>query len=324
MGVAAEFVNQFVEPLDSFLANGVSELATAISGPLIVGATLYIVIFGILIVLGYVRAPISDFIINVFKVTVLIGLCTNADVYTIYVKNFFFTALPDGISAVIGHVPGSTTPSSDVSSGAIFDGVINQVIKLSAELYAQWTWDNWYPLLVAFLLLIGLVPIGALLAIVLLAKVGLTLLLVLGPIFIALYMFNATSSFTSSWISGLATFVSLQVLSVVFIALLMSILNKFLTDANNLDGVDQVAATIRLVGLFVISMVLALLLPQIAAQLAGSGIRAGSGMIHQGVSGARQLAGGTGGVAGRGAMAGLRWGYGKATGRGSGGSIKQR
>ena len=72
------------------------------------------------------------------------------------------------------------------------------------------------------------------------------------------------------------------------------------------------------------SMVLALLLPQIAAQLAGSGIRAGSGMIHQGVSGARQLAGGTGGVAGRGAIAGLRWGYGKATGRGSGGSIKQR
>lgn len=322
MGIAADFVNEFVEPLDTFITNGVSELARAIEGPLIAGATLYIVIFGILIVLGYVRAPISDFIANVFKITILVALCTNVDTYTAYVKDFFFADLPDGISSAIGHVPGSDTPASDVSSGAVFDTIIDQLINLIYDVYRQWSWDNWFPLLVVTLLGLGLIPVAALLAVVLFAKVGLTLLIVLGPIFIALYLFNATSSFTASWISGLATFAALQVLAIAFIALLTSIVSGFLSDAQDLEGVQQINAALRLVGLFVISMALALLLPQIAAQLAGGGIRAGGGIIHQGIAGARRVSGAAGHTAGRRALAGIRGGYDRIARR-SGGTITQ-
>lgn len=322
MGVAADFVEQFLEPLDSFMTEGISSLASAIEGPLTVGATLYIVIFGILIVLGYVRAPISDFIVNVFKITILVALCTNVDTYTTYVKDFFFTDLPDGLSGVFSSGAGSGTAPSDVSSGAAFDDVMNQIILLGTQIYEQWSWDDWYPLLVGALVLLGLIPVAALLAIVILAKVGLTLLLVVGPIFIALYLFNATSSFTSSWLSGLVTFVALQVLAVIFIALLMSILSTLVEDANNLKGGEQIAAGLRMVGIYVVAMILALLLPQIAAQLAGSGIRAGGGLIHQGVNSTRTMANMARRGVGRGAMAGIRWGYNRASGR-SGGSITQ-
>ena len=73
---AAEFVSKFSEPLEKFMTQGVSQLAEAVKGPLYTGATLYIVTFGILILLGYIRAPISDFVANVFKIAVVVLLAT--------------------------------------------------------------------------------------------------------------------------------------------------------------------------------------------------------------------------------------------------------
>ena len=316
---AADCVTKFSQPLESFMTQGVSQLAAAVKGPLYAGATLYIVIFGILILLGYIRAPIQDFVVNVFKITLVILLATKVGEYNFYVKELFFKHIPDGISSAIGQIPGSSTSAASVSSGDAFDTVANQLIVFATTLYEQWTWDDWYPLVAAFLVLLGLIPIAALLAVVLLAKVGLTLILVLGPIFIALYLFRPTQSFTSAWVSALVNFVALQVLSMLFITLLMSILTGFVKDSQALSGGAQIAAAFSIIVIFVLALILAIYLPAISSQLAGGGFQVGAGIINAGVSGSRVAAN----AFRAGAQSGLKWGWNKLNSGRSGGSIQK-
>lgn len=311
---AADFVTKFSEPLENFMTQGVSQLAAAVKGPLYAGATLYIVVFGILILLGYIRAPIQDFVVNVFKITLIVLLATKVGEYNFYVKDLFFKHIPDGISNAIGQIPGSNTSASSVANGNAFDNVADQLILFATTLYEQWTWDDWYPLVAAFLVLLGLIPIAALLAVVLLAKVGLTLILVLGPIFIALYLFRPTQSFTSSWMSALVNFVALQVLSMLFITLLMSILTGFVKEAQALSGGAQIAAAFSIILIFVLALILAIYLPAISSQLAGGGFQIGAGLINSGINITRSTASGA-------ARGTAKWGLNKIRGLGRGNTV---
>lgn len=316
---AADFVTKFSEPLEKFMTAGITSLASAVQGPLYAGAFLYIVIFGILILLGYIKAPIQDFVINVFKITLIYLLVTKTSEYNFYIKDLFFNYLPNGISSAIGQVPGSATSASNVTNGNAFDTVFNQLIDFSALVYKQWTWDNWYPLVASCIVLLGLIPISALLGIVLLSKVGLSLILVLGPVFIALYLFRPTQSFTTAWVSALVNFVTLQILAITFVTLLMSIMTDFVKNTNGLTGGAQLGAAFSIILIFVLALVLALHLPAISSQLAGGGFQIGAGLISAGVNGSRATAN----AAKTGAQKGIQKGLAKLASARSGGSMKK-
>lgn len=292
MGLAADFVSQFVDPLDSFVTEGVSNLAGALEGPLYAGATLYIVIFGILVVLGYVRAPIQDFVINVIKIVIIVTLVTQVGEYNFYVKDLFFTQLPDGISQALGQVQGSSTSPQAVQSGAAFDTLVTQVLSLAEEIRKEGSWRNWYPIIMAvvFGVVASIVSI-ILLALVLFAKVALALVLVIGPIFIALALFRVTQPFFSSWLAAAVNFVLLQVLVLALITLMVSILTDFISSASGQDLGTQIVMAYRVLGLFALSIYLALQIPDIAARISGGGLALGSGLTHAAISAVARFAG---------------------------------
>jgi len=319
---ASEFVKDFTEPLEKFITNGVSKLADALMGPLYAGATLYIAIFGILIVLGYVRAPVQDFVINVLKITIVVLLVSKIDQYNYYVTKLFFEYIPDGINSAIIQVSKDDSFSPQkIANGSAFDTVVDNIITFATTLYKKWTWDDWYPLIATLLVLFGLIPTATLLAVALLAKLGLTLLLALGPVFISLYLFRSTQSFTAAWINALANFVILQVLAFAFVTLLMNIMNGFIEKSQALEGGAQIAAALSLVLTFVLSLILVIQLPAISSQLAGSGFQIGAGLIHAGLNATKAAAAKSTGAAGRGLGAAAKWGMNKA--RGSGGSMEK-
>lgn len=151
MGIAADIVTDFVDPIDKFMTSGVTGLAGALKGPLTAGATLYIAIFGILILLGYVRAPVQDFVVNTLKIVFIVALVTQVDNYNFFVKDLFFTQLPEGLSAALGKVPNINTSASEISNGSAFDTVINQVISIADNIRKNGSWRNIYPIAVASL-----------------------------------------------------------------------------------------------------------------------------------------------------------------------------
>jgi len=303
---ASQFVEKFTEPLEKFITDGVSGLASALQAPLYAGATLYIAIFGIMIVLGYIRVPIQDFLINVIKIVIIVLLVSKVDKYNEYVTKLFFEYIPDGITVAITQAGGKFS-ANDITNGSAFNTVVDNIIQFAYLLYKKWTWDDWYPLIAAIFVIFGLIPTAALLAVSLLAKLGLALLLALGPVFIALYMFRTTQSFTSAWISGLANFVILQILAFAFVTLLMNIMNGFIEQSKQLEGGAQVASALSLVLTFALSLILVIQLPAIASQLAGSGFQIGAGIINSGVNATKKSAQ----APVKGGVAAAKWSYNK-------------
>lgn len=298
MTIAADVVESFVEPLEQFMEQGVSNLASALSGPMTAGATLYIVIFGIMIILGYVRAPISDFVINVIKITIIVGLVTTASEYNDYVKQLFFVDLPEGLSDALGTVPGSTASASAIQSGSAFDTVINQAIKIGNEISAQGNWRNWYPIIISVIFsAIALIVTMVLLAIFLYAKVALSLILVLGPIFIAMLLFRVTQPIFSAWLGAVLNFVVLQVLAVALITLMVSIITNYLNQSSGQDVAMQVVMAYRVIGLFALSLYLGINLPEIAARISTGGLALGGGITKAAIDGLRKIPGAGGAAA---------------------------
>lgn len=292
MTIAADVVESFVEPLDNYITQGVSNLAGALSGPLMMGATLYIVIFGIMIVLGYVRAPIADFVINVIKISLITALVTQVTNYNFFVKDFFFVQLPEGLSSALGAVPGSTASADSVQSGSAFDVVINQAIAIGDEISSQGNWRNWYPIIISVVFnAIALIVTMVLLAIFLYAKVALSLILVLGPIFIAMILFRVTQPIFSAWLGAVLNFVLLQVLSVALITLMISIITNYLKQSSGQDLAMQIVMAWRVMGLFALSIYLGLSLPEIAARISTGGLALGGGITRAAIEGLKKIPG---------------------------------
>ncbi|NNU63378.1 type IV secretion system protein [Ochrobactrum soli] len=280
MGLAADIVTDFIDPIDKFITSGVSNLAGELKGPLIAGAALYLVVFGILILLGYVRAPLQDFVVNALKIAFIVALVTQVGNYNYYVKDLFFTQLPEGINSALGKVPGTSFNAAEISNGAAFDRVVDQILSIGKTMAQEGSWRNIYPIFVSiFYTVVAMLVIMVLLAIVLFAKVALALVLVVGPIFICLLLFRVTQPFFSSWLAAAANFVLLQVLVMATITLLVSIINNYLTSASGQNPGAQIIMAWRMLGLFALSLYLALQLPDIAARISGGGLALGGGII---------------------------------------------
>lgn len=280
MGLAVDIVSGFIDPIDKFISSGAGSLAGELKGPLTAGAALYLVVFGILVLLGYVRAPLQDFVVNALKITFIVALVTQVGNYNFYVKDLFFTRLPEGLSSALGHVPGTSISAGEISNGEAFDRVVDQVLAIADNIRKEGSWSNIYPIAVASIYsFVALIVAMILLAIVLYAKVALALVLVVGPIFIAMLLFRVTQPFFSSWLAAAANFVLLQVLVMATITLLVSSAENYLKSASGQDLGTQILMAWRMLGLFALSLYLALQLPDVAARISGGGLALGGGII---------------------------------------------
>lgn len=292
MAVASSVISSFVEPLQSYINEGSSSVAQAVQGPLTVGAGLYIVIFGIMILLGYVRAPISDFVINIIKISIIVLIVTEVDTYNTYVTDLFFVQLPEGIGAAVGGMSGGSMDSAGITSGSAFDEIINRSIQISEDIAAEGSWRDWYPYLVAaFYMALAIVVSMVLLAIYIFGKVALALVLVLGPLFITLLLFRVTQPFFSSWLAAAANFVLLQVLAIALIGMMISLLQEFIDSAEASAWYEDFVLAIRLAGLFALTLYLGLQLPSIAARLSGGGLALGGGIAQAAINAAMKVPG---------------------------------
>jgi type IV secretion system protein VirB6 len=276
--LASDFIMKFSKPLEHFMSQGVLSLTEALKGPLRALLVLYIVLFGLLILLGYIQSPIHAFVLNIVKLVLILSLVTHVEDYNRYVIQWFFQDIPTFITQALGQVS-----SPNISNGDAFNVITENLIQFSLDLYKKGSWTEWQTFFASILVLFGLVPIGLLLGIVLLAKVGLTLVLVLGPVFISLVLFRQTQGFTFAWINTLVNFIVLQVLSVVFCSLLISILKDFISSYKDIPDGNEIKTAMSLVMVYVVSFMLTCFLPRIASQLSASGFQMGSELIQSGM-----------------------------------------
>src|SRR5580658_7189727 len=96
----------------------------------------------------------------------------------------------------------------------------------------------------AVYLIVGLTAIYAMFLLVL-SRIALSILLALGPLFIALLFFETTKRFFESWIAQLANYAFVSILTVLVAALMMTLVSTAAQQAASAGGGIQIAQAVR-------------------------------------------------------------------------------
>ena len=273
-----EFLKEFEQPITQFVSNAVQNVSSYVDAPLRVAVMLYVVIYGIAVMRGAIQEPILDFAWRSIRIVAVLLLATNAASYQQYVTGVFFDSLPKEISSAIAG------GGLDMKSGQPFDQMLNKGVEVATRIYEQAGITNIAPALIAAILLVFTAVSGFLqFAIMLYAKVGLALVLALGPIFISLMLFEATRTFGEAWTRQLANFVILHVLVVALIGLMLTTVGHFVDKygANATTGGQLIVGAVAISAVLGLAAYIALQLPEIAGALAGGGASLAAHMLNR-------------------------------------------
>lgn len=254
---------QFKAPLETFVSDGTSNVSEWISGPLTAAVTLYVVLYGYLVLRGSVQEPILDFAFRAIKLAIIVMLVRDADEYQTYVTDIFFEGLPREISQALnaGAAPSAST----------FDSLLDKGHACAKEIWARASWPVDVVTGIGGMMVIGASFIVAAIGYIvsLYARLALAIVLAIGPVFVALAMFQATRRFTEAWFGQLANFVILQVLVVAVGSLLITCIDTTFTAIEGYSDVlmrPTALCAICLAALYVFYQ-----LPNIASALAAGG-----------------------------------------------------
>ncbi|MEX2693309.1 type IV secretion system protein [Rhizobium mongolense] len=254
---------QFKSPLETFISSGSANIATWVSGPLTAALTLYVVLYGYLVLRGSVQEPILEFAFRAMKLAIIVMLVRNASEYQTYVTGLFFETLPKEISEALN--------SGTAPSASTFDSLLDKGQKGAQEIWGRASWPVDIVTGIGGMMVIGASFIVAAIGYIvsLYARLALAIVLAIGPIFIALAMFQPTRRFTESWIAQLANFVILQVLVVAIGSLLITCVDTTFTAIESYS--DVLMRPIALCAICLAALYVFYQLPGIASALAAGG-----------------------------------------------------
>lgn len=254
---------QFKTPLETFVSDGTSNISDWVSGPLTAAVTLYVVLYGYLVLRGSIQEPILDFAFRAIKLSIIVMLVKNADNYQTHITNIFLDVLPREISQALntGAAPSAST----------FDSLLDKGQSSAREIWARGSWPVDVVTGVCGTMVIAasfvVAAIGYIIS--LYARLALAIVLAIGPIFVALAMFQSTRRFTEAWIGQLANFVILQVLVVAVGSLLITSIDTTFTAIEGYS--DVLMRPTALCASCLSALYVFYQLPGIASALAASG-----------------------------------------------------
>jgi len=260
-----EFIDgQFKQPLETFVSDGTLNIAEWVTGPLTAAVTIYIVLYGYLVLRGSVSEPVLEFVFRAIKLAIIVLLVKNAGEYQKYVTNVFFDFLPREVSQALNS---GTTPSAST-----FDGLLDKGQASATDIWSRASWpvDIVTGVGGMMVIVVSFLVAGLGYVVSLYARLALAIVLAIGPIFVAFAMFQSTRRFTEAWIGQLANFVVLQVLVVAVGSLLISCIDSTFTAIDGYSDVLMRPTALCAIG--IAALYVFYQLPGIASALAAGGV----------------------------------------------------
>lgn len=259
--------------LDLFLNERLSNVVDVVRGPLAAGLVIYIVLFGFMVMRGIISEPWGELFARMVKLCVLYMAATTV-AYSEWITNPLCHGMPDAIAqALAGKTIGT--------AGAVFDQYFSQVddvirlIRAEAETYLDI--NPWKLVLLTLAIVIyALAGLSAAIgfAITIFAKVALAVIIALGPIFVALALFEPTRRFFHGWLGQAFNYLVLMAVIIAITTLVADLGASALAEAETKSDVT-IAAVIFAVYLF-LGTIFFFQAPAIATGIAG-GAAAGVG-----------------------------------------------
>lgn len=128
----------FIEEVDAALAAGLDPLLQAsvanVQGPALAGVTLYFIVRGM--EMGATGRPWNA-ATDGLRIGILLALTVRIDLLNYYVRDFFFTGMPNWLMSAYAGKTGTVAITSGASAGAAFNAVWAQIVQIGAQAKAQ-------------------------------------------------------------------------------------------------------------------------------------------------------------------------------------------
>ncbi len=247
--------------LVSYIGENTARVASILEPAAVTLGTVYVMIWGYLQLTGRIEEPFAAGLKRIVTLAVIFAVGLHLWLYNSLLVDTFYNAPAQFAAAVVGAGdPVQTIDAIWRQGGAVADQLFrdgNWFSRIGVTLAGAFVW-----------LLVGLLCVYAMFLLAL-SSVALSVLLAVGPLFIALLLFDATRRFFEAWIAQLANYALITILTVMVSALLLHLVASY---ARQTASLGAAVATVDALNLLLVTALVLLFLRQVlplAAGLAG-------------------------------------------------------
>ena len=261
MGFFETFWSWLEGQLATYIGANTALVAAALEPAILTLAILYVMVWGYLHLSGRIEEPFVAGLKRLVMLAVVLGGSLHLWLYNAVIVDTFYRAPAELAGAVVGAPDPVATIDTIWSQGGAVAGYL---------------WNNggvfngdfgYYVAGAIVWVLMGLVCVYTMFLIAL-STIALAVLLALGPLFIALLLFDATRRFFEAWLAQLANYALITILTVLVAALLLQIVASY---AAQTAARGAAIVTVDALNMVLVAMLVFLLMRQvmpIAAALA--------------------------------------------------------
>ncbi len=287
---AFTFYTYLLGKLNATLAAYFQDTATSIIGSISPVVTtllsIYVMFWGWSMIRGIISEPVTDGLQRILRLTVIVAIALNIGRYNQYCTDFLWNA-PDAMAAVVAS--GNSDP---VQNSQFLDTFMSKIWDIYAAFSQHASANPWSTTLHIpdmFEWLAGAFVLGAGICLtmygfflLILSKIGLSVMLAVGPIFIILLIFNATMKFFDAWCGQTLKFVFLIILTSAIIKIFLTILSAYLLSISGASQLQnpQIVSALPAIVYCLIGLLVLWQAPALASGLAGGVAISGLGAVR--------------------------------------------
>lgn len=290
MGFFQTFWTWLNAQLGSYIGTNTARIAQALEPAIVVLATVYVMVWGYLQLTGRIEEPFVAGLKRLMVLALILGASLQLWLYNAVLVDTFYRAPAELAAAIVGaQDPVATVDTIWQEGGEVAaalwnnGGVFNGGLGFAIAGAVVWV-------------LVGLLCIYTMFLIAL-SGIALAVLLALGPLFLAMLLFDQTRRFFEAWIAQLANYALITILTVLTAALLLQLVQSY---AAQTAARGSAILTVDALDMLLVAVLVFLLMRQvmpIAAALAGgialSSFGTASRFVSWGLRLPMQLASGT-------------------------------
>jgi len=261
MGFFATFWTWLNGQLASYIGTNTARVAEALEPAIVTLATVYVMVWGYLHLTGRIDEPFVAGLKRLLTLAAVLGGAVHLWLYNSLIVDTFYQAPARLAAAVVGAPdPVAAVDAIWNRGGAVADYLFNNggfFKDMGCYIAGATVW-----------VLVGLLCVYTMFLIAL-SSIALAVLLALGPLFMALLLFEATRRYFEAWVAQLANYALITILTVLVAALLLQIVESY---ADQTAARGTAIVTVDALNMVLIAVLVFLLMRQvmpIAAALAG-------------------------------------------------------
>ncbi|WP_406870958.1 type IV secretion system protein [Thioclava sp. 'Guangxiensis'] len=267
MGIVTFIVEAADKGLDTVATSQFAAVAE-ISGTIIMGAAT-VAIIALFINMAWQIRPMDgrEMLVLLFKISLIKAFALNWANF-----NFVSQHIIDGLDELAGNLIGSATGEDAVGSSyfaARFDLQMDRLAEYGNEAASHMSRVSKALMGVFFMALIAVVG-GLAGAVLVLAKMMITLLIGLAPVMILCSMFDATKDYFHRWLSSLASFALYPVVIAGVFSMVFGLTTLLVSDLGSVDTADKAGKMVPFLGVVILSLVMIVAIPVIVPMISGN------------------------------------------------------